>query len=130
MFGTEEVYTALNVSGVTDLLSAYSFSDGSKPSLHSNRKLPDDVLKTDKSILFYMSDPYNALLDVDQYTFTIACRAPSYTESREIASAVLDNINRVSYTNCYISCQLLPTIPPANEKDNFNTVVEAKVFKS
>ena len=51
-------------------------------------------------------------------------RLPGSIE-RDCADAVITAINRVNFTGYYITCTALPEIGPADETDNYNTIVQA-----
>ena len=124
MFGSNELYNALNDSAITDLLDAFSLS----PALFSDSLIPQ-AFTGDASINFYMSGSYDATLSYDDYTYTVNCRDKSYSGSRTIAYAVISTINRVNYSDYYIVCKLMGTIPPMDDTDNYNSPVEVKIKK-
>lgn len=61
--------------------------------------------------------------------YAINCRAETRNESEIIADAVLTAINRVSFSDYYIVCETLPVIPPADDRDNYNCIVQAILKK-
>ena len=119
------IYTALNKSAITALVGKYK----TKAAIFSDMLIPQDYSVTAASINFYYSAPYNAALDYSQLTYTINCRAYSMTESQALAQAVKTAINRVSGSDYYISVNVLPTINPADDRDNYNSIVEAIIKK-
>ena len=125
MIGKSEIWNALNVTAITSLLKSYSGT----PGLVHGSKFPDKlngvVTKAqDTTINFYPSGAFNNALDYGRYPFTVNCRARNYDLSRKLAEAVVTAINRVSYTDYYIVTELLETIKPFNETDNFNTPIQ------
>lgn len=123
MFGADTLYTALNVSAITTLLDAYS----SGYALFSGI-IPGDFAGNE-SINYYMSSPLNGGLEYELYRYTINCRSELHYTSRVMAKAVYDTLNRVSDSTFNFVCQVLQTIPPVDETDNFNTPVEITIKK-
>lgn len=123
MFGSSELCAAVNVSAITGLLDSY----GTGKALFNDNLIPEDFTGN-KSINFYMAGP---LLnrEYEEYRYTLHCRAKTYKESIAIAYAVQTAINRVNYSDYYILCGALATIPPADSTDNYNTPVEALIKK-
>ncbi|MGD8305150.1 MAG: hypothetical protein PVF17_00720 [Ignavibacteria bacterium] len=122
MFGSDILYTALNVTNITDLLDSF----GTGKALFSDNLIPQSFTG-DKSINFYMTSPFNCSMEYNDYRYTINCRASTYNESRTIAEAVKDEINRSKYANSFMVVSILGTIPPQDDTDNYNTPVEARI---
>lgn len=120
MLADNILYTALNVTDITDLLDSYNTGKA----LFSAKLIPEDFTGN-KSINFYMSGVFNAALEYGRYLYSINCRSNNFYESKEIAIAVKDEINRRHYTNSFMTASILETIPPMNDTDNYNTPVEA-----
>lgn len=118
MFGLDEVYTALNVSNITTLLDSY----GSGKALFAMPLMPESFTGK-KSINFYMIAPYSGADAISTYEFSINCRGSNFNDSITIAREVFNTINRKSYTDYFITCSLLQTIPPADSTDVYNTPV-------
>ena len=66
------LYDAINVSYVTDNLTTYQTA----PALWANVIEPSGF-DGNGSINFYMSEPYNAAENYEDYTYTINCRGDS-----------------------------------------------------
>jgi hypothetical protein len=126
LFGSDELYSAVNVSAVTTLLDADTTTSSGK-ALYADSRIPQSFTGN-KSINFYMAYTYNPK-EYEEYRYTIHCRAKTYLESIAIAYAVLNEIHRVNYTGYYIYCSVLATISPADDTDNYNTPVEALIKK-
>jgi len=84
MFGSSEMYTALNITDITSLLDTYA----SSPALFSDDLLPQDFGADKKSINYYRVGLYDGGLEYSNYSYSINCRAKSKTESETIAQAV------------------------------------------
>jgi len=123
MFGSTDIYNALNVSAITTGLDNYVVGETTYKALFDAVILPQDFTGQ-KSINFYMLTPRNFGLDYEIYRYIVNCRAATYNESRTIAQNVLNEINRESYTDYYIVCSLVPTIKPVDDTDNYNTPIE------
>jgi len=128
MYGSADLFTALNVSAITDGLDNYVVGENTYKALFGSNVLPSDFTGN-KSINFYMSMPFNAALDYEQYNYSANCRAGTYNESLTIAKSVIDEVNRKSYTNYFITVLLLPTIKPLDDTDNYNTPLELTIQK-
>ena len=122
MFGSDELYEALNVTSITDLLE--DFLTGK--SLFVGSLVPQ-AFTGDASINFYMINPRNFGDSFEEYVYSVNCRDSSYTLSRTLAQAAIAAINRLNSSNYYIVCNLLATIPPADDTDNYNTPIEATI---
>ncbi|MCP4589097.1 hypothetical protein [Pseudoalteromonas sp.] len=119
-FGSTEMYSALNVSAITDLLDTYL----SQPAIFDNVLIPQSF-GGNKSINYYLTSQYSSEAEI--YDYTINCRAATMGESRTIASTVIDTISRENGSNYYIYCEVLATISPADDLDNFNTPLTATI---
>lgn len=119
MIGSTELYNALNVSAITSLLD--SFLTGK--ALFDEVVIPQSFTGSN-SINFYMIGPLNGSLSYNEYSYSISCRSNDYYNSRNIANTVYETINRVHYNRYIIYTQILPTIPPFDDTDNYNTPVE------
>ena len=113
------MYTALNVSTVTDEVGTY----GTDSAIWSAAQIPQDY--NGDGINFYLNDPYDARLDIGIYSYTINCRSSSEPQSHAIANAVLTAVNRKSDSGINISCTVQQTLPPADDSDDYNTIVIA-----
>ena len=125
MIGQSEMWAALNVAAITSLLKSYSGT----PGLIQDSIIPDKIngVNTkahDTTINFYPSGPFSGALDYGRYTFAVNCRAKNFKLSRQLAETVISEINRVSYTDYYIITELLETIKPIDETDNYLTPVQ------
>jgi len=123
MFGSSEMYTALNITDITSLLDTYA----SSPALFSDDLLPQDFGADKKSINYYRVGLYDGGLEYSNYSYSINCRAKSKTESETIAQAVKDGINRTSYSDYFIVVNVLQTIPPIDDTDSYNTPLETTI---
>ena len=118
------IYTALNVSAITDLLDDY----GSSKALFHGQVLPEDY-SGNSSINFYRVDPINNLLPYGLGVYTASCRSATEQESIDLAAMVVNTINRVQVSGHMFKTSMLSTIPPADSTDNFNTPVSITIIK-
>lgn len=118
MFGRDRMYTALNITPISALLSTY----GDDPAIFGGTRIPESF-KDDYVINYYNSGVYDATTSYNEYTFTVNCRAPTDYESVEIAKAVIDNLNETAVNDGRLYCSLLATIPPFDKTDLYNTPV-------
>lgn len=119
MIDNTKLFDALNVSAITDLIGEYP---SGTPAIFSNVLMP--TAYTGEGINFYMDSPYNASLEYGLFTYTINCRTQKFEDSQTLANTVLTAINRKNYSDYYITCSILPTLPRADETDDFNTIVQ------
>ena len=128
MYGSEEINDALNVAAITTLLDTYVDKDGTVlPALFDDMVIPADIAEEAKTINFYKSATADLCQPVEIYTYTINCRAKLKEEAETILKAVADEINRNNYSGYFITCQALPTVPPQNEQDNYNAILEIRI---
>lgn len=113
------IYTALNVTAVTNLLDTY----GTGKALFADSLIPADC-GVWKTINFYQSGSEDYGLDYGQVNFSVNCRAQTRAEASAIAEAVLTRLNRTNFGNFYIVGAKLPILNPADETDSYNQPVE------
>lgn len=123
MFNSEDIYTALNVSDITDLLDTYV----STPALWEATRIPQSFTGTE-SINYYMSGTANGGLEYGDYVYSINCRSATEAGVKIIAQAVYDEINRGIYSDYSIKISVLPIIPPADDTDLYNIPIEAVIL--
>ncbi len=121
-FGSTEMYSALNVSAITDLLDTYV----SNPAIFDDVVIPQDFTD-EKSINYsFLSESPN---EVKIYNYIINCRAQTLNVSRTIAQTVIDTISRenglLNGTKYSIYATITATIGPFDDRDNYNTPVDA-----
>lgn len=121
MFGSNRLFTALNVSAITTLLDTYL----TKAAIFPSALLPEQFTGTE-SINYYLTSPYNAAMTYAEYIYIANCRSITDIGSRTIAQAVID-INETAITDGFLYCSLLPTIPPIDKDDTYNTPVEVRI---
>lgn len=118
-----DIYSYLNVASITDLLDSY----GAGKMLIQDDLLPSDF-SGNKSINYYVSTSFNGGLEYKTIVWAVNCRAATYGESLTIAEAVYDNLNRLNKEHNALFAFINPTIPPADETDNYNTIVEIRIL--
>lgn len=123
-FNSSLLYDALNDSSITDLLDT----------VDSVKGLFNDVLipqwfDADNVVNFYLNGSIDGSLEWNQYFYAVNCRAKTYEESREIAQAVFDRLNRADFANYHTNCNVLATVRPSDETDSYNSPIEV-ILKS
>ncbi len=124
MLGIVELFTAINISSIQAVVDDY----GTGHAIFIDELVPSDFTGK-KSVNCYLTANYDPSLEIDYYKYSASCRAETGNESRIIAQAVIDGINRVSYSDYYISCKLLPVIRPQDDTDTYNSPVEIIIKK-
>ena len=110
---------ALRATNITDLLS----SVGGVKCVYNSSVLPTSVTTGLETINFYLTTPFNGALEYTDVDYTVNCRSDNEYTSRQIAQAVYTELNRSTYTDCFMIANILSTIKPADETDNYNTPV-------
>ena len=118
-FNSDLMFDALNQTEITDLLDTVDSVKG----LFSSRAIPTFFIKF-KTVNFYLVSPISGALEWGQYIYSVNCRAKTDGESRAIAEAVFDNLNRSDFTEYHTNCDVLVTIQPADDTDVYNTPLE------
>ena len=121
MFGSTQLYTALNTAAITAKVDTFK----SAAAIFSDMLIPQDFTGN-KSINFYMASRTQDS-EVEIYTYTINCRALTYNLSRDIANAVINAISRKNYSDCFIYITPQATLSPLDDRDTYNTTLEAVV---
>ncbi len=117
--GGDYIYSTL--SGDSDITAEVGTS------IYNARMIPqtDDSAET---INFYQAGTLNMTDEYFQLTWSIDCRAATDYTSQKIAGLVTTALNRVNTTvggkDYFGTISILPTIPPADESDVYNTPVE------
>lgn len=113
-----------------DRLSTFTTGEGEFPMLVQGMVLPKGWSVDSTSCMLYFLYN-NAQLEYTRIHLSASCRAPSYIESRELATALQDALNRRCMSGFFIVTDIAQTIPPDDgEMDNFNTPVEIFVRAS
>lgn len=107
---------ALHATDITDLLTSTN-------SIYNSPVLPTSVENDAKTINFYLTSPFSGGLEYTDVEYTINCRSSNQYTSRQIAQAVYTELNRSTYTDYFMIANILSTIKPADETDNYNTPV-------
>lgn len=118
-----EINAALDVSNITSNLDTYN----SDTAIWNDTIQPSDF--TGKGINFYMTGNYNGRLDYEEYDFVVNCRASTFSDSYDIANAVIAELNRKHYSGYFTTCTALPTLSPSGVTDNYNTIVQVNLKK-
>lgn len=127
-FGLEEIYNKLNTdTTVTDLLPNYEDSDGNiYKAIFPQIVVPLNVPLDNSTINIYRSQPIDGGVNFGNYIHTINCRASSQTKAEALSDAVFESLNRY---RSGVWCQLLETIKPFDEEDNWNSIVFCNLKK-
>ena len=127
MFAAERLQSLLYVSAVTSLLDTFTVGLNTYPMLMYGTVMPDEWGPQASTINYYQADSISGDLEYGAYTYYVNCRAATESESRLIAIAVFGQLNRLVKSNLSAVCSLLKPIPPADETDNFNTIVKVDI---
>lgn len=124
MFGASEIYTALNVSTITNLLDTY----GSGKALFNDLKIPEKCTGKN-TINFYLVAPISGAAEIEEYEYSINCRSDTFKKSITMAYTVYGALNRIHALDSFTLSYVLQTIPPADSTDVYNTPVTIKLKK-
>ena len=135
MFGNSQIYAALNISAITDLLDERGVGDTRK-ALFGDMLIPTSYsysgktikVTAQKTLNYYRVAPISTGCEVQRIVFNAVCRAPTQVGAETIAAAVYSNLHRRTYTGYFIRCTVLKPIPPADSTDNYNQTVECELI--
>ena len=127
MFAENKLQSLLNTPAITGQLSTFTIGSTSYPMLLNGHVLPSEWGPQASTINYYLSQNVAGGLDYGDYVYYINCRAASESASRAIASTVFNTLNRLSRPDTGAVCSVMPTIPPADETDNYNTIIELRM---
>lgn len=127
MFAENKLQSLLNVSAITSQLSTFTVNSTTYPMLLNGHVLPSEWGPPSSTINYYLSQNVAGGLDYGDYVYYINCRAASESTSRAIASTVFNTLNRISRPDTGAVCSVMPTIPPVDETDNYNTIIELRM---
>ena len=122
MFGADKIYTALNVTGITTLLDSF----GTGKALFNEMIMPESFT-SDKSINFYLIAPIIGASELEEYEYSVNCRAATMNESLTMAYTVHTALNRVHGVDSFKLSSVLRTIPPIDPDDVYNTPITIKL---
>ena len=122
MFGADKMYTALNVTSITSLLDTY----GTGKALFNEMLMPESFTGK-KSINFYLIAPIVGGSELEEYEYSINCRAATMNASLTMAYTVYSLLNRAHGVNSFKISSVLATIPPIDSTDLYNTPVSIKL---
>jgi len=127
--------TLIADSDVTDKLASWTKSATTKYAIFSSTLIPDNIstdtgnldLKVeDSTINYYLAVPIigNAWIDT---TFTVSCRAYREYDAEQLQQACYSALNRTkSASGTLFTCTINPIIPPQDNTDNYNAVLEVR----
>ena len=127
MFAENKLQSLLNIPAITSQLSTFTINSTAYPMLLNGHVLPSEWGPQASTINYYLSQNVAGGLDYGDYVYYINCRAASESTSRAIASTVFNALNRISRPDTGAVCSVMPTIPPADETDNCNTIIELRM---
>jgi hypothetical protein len=122
MWGATEIYTALNVTAITNLLD--SFKTGK--ALFNDSLIPE-AFTGKKSINFYLISPIIGASELEEYEYSVNCRADTFGKSLNLAYNVHEALNRVHGVDSFTLSSVLQTIPPQDSTDVYNTPISIKL---
>lgn len=126
--GSDYIFTTLvNDSNLTGKLGTWDDStDTSHPSVHNARMVPE-IDSSTNTLNFYRSGTYSAGNEYFQIEYSLDCRSKTEYNSLDIANSAVSALNRVHGSQDLMDyfgvCEILPTIPPADDADVYNTPV-------
>lgn len=105
-------------------LTALLDSIGSDPAIVYDRIMPE-TFTGNKSINYYLSEPYDPNISYGRETYSINCRAATLQAANAIALQLITTLSRANIAvNTFSKIRILPPIPPVDSTDNFNVPVE------
>lgn len=126
MYNQQDIADILNsFSDITDLLDTYDYAGTPYPMIVFGDKVPEDWGVSATSLNYYMLRQLN--FDYQDSRWSIACRAPTYEGSFNLAATVKSSLHK-HVTDVAFYANQLQTIRPSNDYDNYMTPVEIKVL--
>ena len=129
MRGVEEMSAILQAdTNVTSQIDTFNDGVGTYPAIWHDLMIPRDFGGT-KTINFYENEPVNHTLNYGRYSFTYNCRGETMKEARNIREAVKDALNRAgdSTGDFFFICESSLVLKPADERDNYNAILNVVV---
>jgi len=100
------------------------------PALFNARLIPSEF-KGAPVINYYRLTPFDGGSEIDQYSWSINCRAVDEETALQLADLVFTNLKRSSTANggyeYFFVPSILATIPPQGKEDDFNVPVDVIV---
>jgi hypothetical protein len=126
--GSDYIFnTLVNDAPLVALLGTWTDSSSvSHPSVHNGRMVPEIDASTE-TVNFYRTGSFVGGNEYFQVDYSLDCRAKSEYNSLAIALTAVVALNRVygsfGSMDYFGVCDILPTIPPADDADVYNTPV-------
>ena len=112
-----------NNTNITDLLDSFN-SDF----MIENSEVCPNSWELEKSTLNYYETNRDNYSKYDDITFTTNCRAFKYVDSKNIAEVIKTELHEKTVDNYIFTVVLLgSTLKPADERDNYNTIIDINV---
>lgn len=126
-FAADQLGALLNVSAITTLLDTFTVGEDTYPMLTHAMVMPDTWGPQKSTINYYQADSITGGIDYGNYVYYVNCRAATEPSSRTIGQTVFNQLNRLTRGSYNAVCTLLKPIPPEDETDNYNTIVEIRM---
>ena len=130
--GDELQELLLNSAGVTSLVSNYTYSSTTKYCIFNDTNLPE-TLKTDTgyfspsindvTINHFAITPREGGMRFGELQRQLSCRAGTKKAAEELAEAVYNATNGITYNGVNFTADFQPVIGPADNSDNYNCPV-------
>ena len=124
MFGSQKIQELLDVSAITTLLDTFVIGSTSYPMIARGHLVPDAWGPQASTINYYTTSSIAGGIEYGAFSYTVNCRAATELRSQEIAQAIYTALNRDVQGSYGVVCSIMPSIPPMDETDNFNTIIE------
>lgn len=127
-FGSDKIAEIIyNDTGILALIDTFE----SKPSIWFDLIVPESFeLTSGKSYInFYRATPVVGALEWGDFSYTINCRAENNINANTLQDAVFSAFNRKNTTTDrgLFICTVLPTIPPKDDRDDYNALLEVQL---
>lgn len=122
MNGSEVMIALLHPSSPSIAASVDTYKG--TPAIFFDNQIPQEIPVNGKTINFNLSTPTGDTSEIPIYRYIMSCRAGTLEAAAWISNNVVNEINRRSYGNFVLYASFLPTVPPANERDNYNSPLE------
>ena len=122
MFGSNRLFTALNIPAVTGLLDVF----GTGHAIFPSTRIPESFTGTEV-LNYYRTGSNQSGIGYNEYIYNVNCRSELEIDSITLMQTVISELNRTPVIDGFMYCQALQTIPPLDETDLYNTPVTVTI---
>jgi hypothetical protein len=119
-----------NDTNVTNKLATYDLNGSPEPAIFNGTIIPKkyrtELTVNESTVNFYSTVPIDNTIKVKTDVVRLNCRAYQEPDAKALAKAVRDSLND-TFGGGIIYTTEIPGIPPRDDQDNFNYIIEATI---